>query len=599
VHKAYVRGQRLRCSECSRFGATVGCYLPSWDEVFYYLCVMAGGCHFFKEQHVILCKRRKDQAAISEFIAKMGSIADAAAAAVTRREAVTAASAGDPDAGKDAPHSDVTGLRRGETEAIVCRDARISSCPPTGKDVTVALRTGRELGRGERLILGDRPMRVPENALECVFSRLSAAIKAPPSIGSSLKKFRNDGQASPRRSPFMLVRNLKQTHAFQRGDLRLSLPVVPPSYTHTVAASSLPPTSPRTARSVGRGEALDVPGGPGWCSETWAGGGGAGWLGTSRVSSSGPAGCAASAMFGERSPHDGGRMSSMLAAVSAAAALEAPIYPPDRGGTLAKESGDATPHLGTNTAGSRSLSLGSSPQGRPVDCDGSESGSDDKIELFNVLYSVSASKALAALTYSAAALAAPASSTTPRSKAGVPVVGKVLPSLTTAAAAEAVTVGNVRGIGGKTAPCAKPTTVVAATSNAGGGARALSHADSSAEGSVRDKAAVSKFFKINTVRAAAPTGPSLPRVASTGDVTAEVAAAEARTTSSGGGTSASAAPLPAVALSVAPRLVAPRALARPKAASFHIPSSLKRDDQNVAAPAFRPNARVAAAGRTA
>jgi len=275
VNKAYVRGQRLRCSECSRFGATVGCYVPSCDEVFHYLCVMAGGCHSFKEQHVILCERHKDQAVSPELMAEMGSIAAAAAAAVTRGKAVTAASAGDPDAGKDAPHSEVTGLRRGETEAIVCRDARISSCPPTGKAVTVALRTGRVLGRGERLILGDRPMRVPTNALEGVLARLSAAIKAP-SVGSILKKVGNDGQASPRRSPFMLVRNLKQTHAFQRGELRPSLPVVPLSYTNTVAAPSLPPTSPRTARPVGKGKALAVPGGPGWCSATGRGGGGGG-----------------------------------------------------------------------------------------------------------------------------------------------------------------------------------------------------------------------------------------------------------------------------------------------------------------------------------
>jgi len=276
IHKAYVRGQRLRCSECSRFGATVGCYVPSCDEVFHYLCVMAGGCPLVEEPHVILCERHKDQAASPEIIAMMGSIAAAAAAAVTRSEAVTAASAGDPDAAKDAPHSEVTGLRRGETEAIVCRDARISSCPPTGKAVTVALRTGRVLGPGERLILGDRPMRVPANALASVLARMPAAVKAPASIGSSIKKVGNDVQASPCRSPFMLVRNLKQTHAFQRGELRPSVHVVPPSYTNTVAAPSSPPTSPRTARPVGKGKALAVPGGPGWCSATGGGGGGGG-----------------------------------------------------------------------------------------------------------------------------------------------------------------------------------------------------------------------------------------------------------------------------------------------------------------------------------
>jgi len=93
-------------------------------------------------------------------------------------------------------------------------DARISSFPPTGKIVTVALRTGRVLGQRKPLILGDRPMRVPENALKGVLARLSAAIKSPASIGCSLKEVENDGQASPRRSPFMLVQNLKQLHVF-------------------------------------------------------------------------------------------------------------------------------------------------------------------------------------------------------------------------------------------------------------------------------------------------------------------------------------------------------------------------------------------------
>ncbi|OSX71162.1 hypothetical protein BU14_0585s0009 [Porphyra umbilicalis] len=136
VHKAYGRGRRLRCSECARIGPTVGCYVPSCRNVFHFLCIMAGRCHLVKDRHVILCERHKGEAASLEFKADMERIAAAAAAAVARKEAVAAACAGDPDAGKDTPHSQYTGLRRGETETIVSRAGGIAASPPDGKVVT-------------------------------------------------------------------------------------------------------------------------------------------------------------------------------------------------------------------------------------------------------------------------------------------------------------------------------------------------------------------------------------------------------------------------------------------------------------------------------
>ena len=248
-------------------------------------------------------------------------------------------------------------------------------------------------------------------------------------------------------------------------------------------------------------------------------------------------------------------MSGMLAAVAAAAARADSIYPLDRGGTLAKESGGAMAHLGTTAPGSHSLALGSSPPGRAVDRDSSKSDSDYEIALVDALCFVGASEAAAALTESAATLAAPAILTTPRSTSGVPVLCTVLPSLSTAAAVEEVAGGRVWGIGGKAVPCAKPTTFLADTSTCGGAGQAISHPEPSAGGIVRDKAA------------AAPTGLNLLPNEPTGHATAEVGAAEARTSAFGGGTSASAASLPAVALAGAPRLVAARALARRTATS--------------------------------
>ncbi|OSX76539.1 hypothetical protein BU14_0187s0018 [Porphyra umbilicalis] len=200
VHKAYGRGRRLRCSECARIGPTVGCYVPSCRNVFHYLCIMAGRCHLVKDRHVILCERHKGEAASLEFKADMERIAAAAAAAVARKEAVAAACAGDPDAGKDTPHSQYTGLRRAETETIVSRAGGIAASPPDGKVVTVARRTRRVLGPGERLILGDRPMRVPTSVLESVLARLSAAVKAP-SRDSPDKQLTISAQDKPRRLP--------------------------------------------------------------------------------------------------------------------------------------------------------------------------------------------------------------------------------------------------------------------------------------------------------------------------------------------------------------------------------------------------------------
>jgi len=280
-----------------------------------------------------------------------------------------------------------------------------------------------------------------------------------------------------------------------------------------------------------------------------------GWLGTSRVPSGGSAGGADGATLNERSPHDGGHTYGVLAAVAAAAALANSIYPPNYGGTFAKKSGRVMAHLVTTAAGSRSVALGSSPQGRAMDRDSSKSDSDYEIALVDALCFVGASEAVAALTESAATLAAPAILTTPRSTSGVPVLCTVLPSLSTAAAVEEVAGGRVWGIGGKAIPCAKPTTVLADTSTSGGAGRAISHPEPSAGGIVRYKAA------------AAPTGLNLLPNEPTGHATAEVGAAEARTSAFGGGTSASAASLPAVALAVAPRLLAARALARPTATS--------------------------------
>jgi len=62
---------------------------------------------------------------------------------------------------------------------IVSRAGVIAASSPDGKEVTVARRKRRVLGPGERLILGDRPMRVPANLLEGILARLSAAVKAP------------------------------------------------------------------------------------------------------------------------------------------------------------------------------------------------------------------------------------------------------------------------------------------------------------------------------------------------------------------------------------------------------------------------------------
>jgi len=289
VHKAYGRGRRLRCSECARIGPTVGCYVPSCRNVFHYLCIMAGRCHLVKDRHVILCERHKGEAASLEFKADMERIAAAAAAAVARKEAVAAACAGDPDAGKDTPHSQYTGLRRGETETIVSRAGGIAASPPDGKVVTVARRTRRVLGPGERLILGDRPMRVPTSVLESVLARLSAAVKAP-SRDSPDKQLTISAQDKPRRLPVVLTRNLRQARVFRRGELRPSLPVFPASYDTTVVAPSSQPSSPPAALPVGKGKARAVTGGPGWRAATFAtGGGGAGGGREGCVAARGPA----------------------------------------------------------------------------------------------------------------------------------------------------------------------------------------------------------------------------------------------------------------------------------------------------------------------
>jgi len=282
VHEAYGRGRRLRCSECARIGPTVGCYIPSRTQVFHYLCLKAGGCHLEKDRHVVLCERHKGEATSVKFTSQMQRIAAATAAAVARKEAVAAACADDPDAGKDAPHSPYTGLRRGETETIVSRAEGIAASPPDGKEVTVARRTRRVLGPGERLILGDRPMRVPANLLEGILARLSAAVKAP-SRDSPAKQLPISGQDQPRPSPVVLIRSLLQARAFRRGELRPSLPVVPASYDTTVVAPSSQPSSPLAAIPVGKGKSRAVPGGPGsraaaLTGERGAKGGGEKWL---------------------------------------------------------------------------------------------------------------------------------------------------------------------------------------------------------------------------------------------------------------------------------------------------------------------------------
>jgi len=61
-----------------------------------------------------LCERQKGEAASVKLTSQMQHIAAATAAAVARKEAVAAACADDSDAGKDAPHSPFTGLRRGK-----------------------------------------------------------------------------------------------------------------------------------------------------------------------------------------------------------------------------------------------------------------------------------------------------------------------------------------------------------------------------------------------------------------------------------------------------------------------------------------------------
>jgi len=179
VLKAHGRGRRLHCSKCRRLGATVGCYVPSCRKVFHYLCIMAAGCHLVKHHHAIFCPRHKTEAANPIYRSEMQAAEAANAAAVARAEAVAVASAGNPEAGMDAPHFPYTGLRRGESEAIVSLSQGVASSPPDGKTATVAMRTGLVLGPGERLILGDRPMRVPAAVLGGVLARLKAACRPP------------------------------------------------------------------------------------------------------------------------------------------------------------------------------------------------------------------------------------------------------------------------------------------------------------------------------------------------------------------------------------------------------------------------------------
>lgn len=80
------------------------------------------------------------------------------------------AAADDSTAGLDTPHGAYTQLRRNATETLFCAASRVASVVPDAAAgvpaaVVLAMRTGRVLRSGDRLVLRDRPRRVPASML--------------------------------------------------------------------------------------------------------------------------------------------------------------------------------------------------------------------------------------------------------------------------------------------------------------------------------------------------------------------------------------------------------------------------------------------------
>lgn len=303
VTSAYLRSRGLKCTVCRTNGATVGCYVPTCQNVYHFCCLYGsppaslsppdnnGQCTRHDAYYAAFCPAHVVNANDDVYVQQIKADAELSSFLRDRAGVVEDALEGAPGLGTDCPGFNATAIRRNETETTFCRAWRVASTLPTDTWVTVAGRAQRQvLRRGERLRLRDVPRRIPDSALDLIGGSAARVVRnrggagmashehggatatvrtsgcgptagaphtssveqrrrAPSGTGDTADVHREGaavdepaprGAPACRRSPVFLLRSVRRSRALGRAVMRRSPPAVPASYLGTTVVAPAP-----------------------------------------------------------------------------------------------------------------------------------------------------------------------------------------------------------------------------------------------------------------------------------------------------------------------------------------------------------------------